>query len=52
MSLAVGHTNFSSPTDLGRTDIVENEIKLTDGPPFKEPYRNNPLAFYEKSDSI
>ena len=31
---------FTSPNYLGRTDLVEHEIKLTDDTPFKEPYRH------------
>ena len=27
------------PTDLGHTDLVQHEIKLTDDKPFKEPFR-------------
>ena len=31
------HTFSTGPTDLGRTDLVEHKIKLTDDIPFKEP---------------
>ena len=42
------HIFSTGPTDLGRTDIVEHEIKLTDDTPFKEPYRRIPPAMYEE----
>ena len=42
------HIFSTSPTDLGRTDLVEHEIKLTDDTPFKEPYRRIPPAMYEE----
>ena len=35
-------------TDLGRTDLVQHEIKLTDSTPFKEPYRRIPPSMYEE----
>ena len=38
----------TGPTDLGRTDLVEHEIKLTDDTPFKEPYRHIPPGLYEE----
>ena len=41
------HISSTSPTDLGKTDIVEHEIKLTDETPFKESYRRIPPAMYE-----
>ena len=42
------HVFSTSCTDLGRTDLVEHEIKLTDETPFKEPYRRIPPALYEE----
>ena len=42
------HIFSTGPTDLGRTDLVEHEIKLTDETPFKEPYRRIPPALYEE----
>ena len=36
------------PTDLGKTDLVQHEIKLTDSTPFKEPYRRIPPSMYEE----
>ena len=42
------HVFSASCTDLGRTDLVEHEIKLTDETPFKEPYRRIPPALYEE----
>ena len=42
------HIFSTSPTDLGRTDLVEHEIKLTDETPFKKPYRRIPPALYEE----
>ena len=39
---------FTCPTDLIRKNLAEYEIKLTDDPPFKEPYRPILLAFYEE----
>ena len=38
----------TSPTDLGRADIVKHEIKLIDDTPFKDPYRRIPPALYEE----
>ena len=38
----------TSVTDLGRTDTVKHEIKLTDNTPFKEPYRRIPPALYDE----
>ena len=40
---------LNGPTDLGKTDIVEHEIKLTDETPFKKPYRRIPPAIYEEA---
>ena len=34
--------------DLGKTDLVKHEIKLTDDTTFKEPYRRLPPALYEE----
>ena len=42
------HTFSTGPTDLGRTDLVEHEINLTEDIPFKEPYRRIPPGFYEE----
>ena len=42
------HIFSTGPTDLGRTDLVEHEIKLTDDTPFKEPYRRIPPGLYEE----
>ena len=42
------HIFFTGPTDLGRTDLVEHELKLTDDTPFKEPYRRIPPGLYEE----
>ena len=36
------------PTDLGRTNIVEHEIHLTDEHPFKEPFRKIPPALIQE----
>ena len=38
----------TSPTDLGRKDLIKHEIKLTDVTPFKEPYTRIPPALYEE----
>ncbi|MCG8048682.1 MAG: RNase H-like domain-containing protein, partial [Candidatus Thiodiazotropha endolucinida] len=38
----------TSPTDLGRTDLVKHKIKLTDYTPFKDPYRRIPPSMYEE----
>ena len=38
----------SSSTDLGRTNLVQYEIKLTDDTPFKDPYRRIPPSMYEE----
>ena len=42
------HIFSTGPTDYGRTDLVEHEIKLTDDTPFKEPYRRIPPGLYEE----
>ena len=42
------HIFSTGPTDLGRTDLIEHEIKLTDDTPFKEPYRRIPPGLYEE----
>lgn len=42
------HIFSTGSIDLGRTDLVEHEIKLTDETPFKEPYRRIPPALYEE----
>ena len=36
------------PTDLGYTDLIEHEIKLTDDKPFKEPYRRIPPSMFNE----
>ena len=36
------------PTDLGKTDLVKHNIKLTDDTPFKEPYRRIPPGLFEE----
>ena len=46
-SLVVGLINFL-PTNLGRTDLVEHEIMLTDDIPFQKPYRGILQAPYEE----
>jgi len=38
----------TGPTDLGKTDLVEHEIKLSDNTSFKEPYRRIPPAMFEE----
>ena len=35
-------------TDLGCSDVMEHEIRLTDETPFKDPYRRIPPAMYEE----
>lgn len=42
------HTFSTSFTDLGKTDLVKYEIKLTDNIPVKKPYRRIPLGMYEE----
>ena len=42
------HICSKGPTDLGKADIVRNEIKLSDATPFKEPYRRIPPALFEE----
>lgn len=39
---------FTGPTDLGFTNLVENEIKLTDQTPFKESYRRIPPSMFNE----
>ena len=38
----------TGPTDLGRTNLVKHDIKLTDDTPFKDPYRRMPPAMCEE----
>ena len=42
------HIFSTGPTDLGFTDLVEHEIKLTNEEPFKDPYRRKPPALFEE----
>ena len=42
------HIFSKGPTDLGKTNTVKHEIKLTDSTPFKEPYRRIPPAMFEE----
>ena len=42
------HIFSKDPTDLGKADIVQHEIKLSDDTPFKEPYRRIPPALFEE----
>lgn len=42
------HIFSTSFTDIGRTDLVKHEIKLTDNIPVKEPYRRIPPGMYEE----
>ena len=42
------HIFSTGPTDLGRTDLVEHKIKLTDETTFKDPYRRISPALYEE----
>lgn len=42
------HIFSTSPKDLGKTDLVQHEIKLSDDVPFKEPYRRIPPGMYEE----
>jgi hypothetical protein len=39
---------FTGPTDLGFTNLVEHEIKLTDETPFKESYRRIPPSMFNE----
>ena len=49
ISLRGGKEFFSSGfTDLGCTSLVENEIKLTDPNPFKDPYWRIPPGMFEE----
>ena len=38
----------TGPTDIGFTNIVEHEIKLTDETPFKDPYRRIPPSMFNE----
>ena len=42
------HIFSTGPTDLGFTDLVEHEIKLTNEEPFKNPYTRIALALFEE----
>ena len=42
------HVFSQGPKDLGRTNLVEHEIHLTDEYPFKEPFRKIPPALVEE----
>ena len=41
------HLFLKSPTDLGKTDVVKNEIHLTTEVPVKEPHGRIPLGIIE-----
>lgn len=41
------HIFSTSFIDIGRTDLVEHEIKLSDNTSFKEPYRRIPPGMFE-----
>lgn len=42
------HIFSTSFIDIGRTDLVEHEIKLSDNTPFKEPYRRISPGMFEE----
>ena len=42
------HLFSTSPTDLGKTDVVKHEIHLTTDVPFREPYRRIPPGMIEE----
>lgn len=42
------HIFSTSFIDIGRTDLVEHEIKLSNNTPFKEPYRGIPPGMFEE----
>uniref|UniRef100_A0A8W8L6X5 Uncharacterized protein n=1 Tax=Magallana gigas TaxID=29159 RepID=A0A8W8L6X5_MAGGI len=42
----------TSPTDLGRTDVVKHEIHLTTDVPFREPYRRIPPGMVEEVNPL
>ncbi|MCG8034660.1 MAG: DDE-type integrase/transposase/recombinase, partial [Candidatus Thiodiazotropha taylori] len=42
------HIFSKDPTDLGKTDLVKHQIRLSDSTPFKEPYRKIPPAMFEE----
>lgn len=42
------HLFCEGPTDIGRTDLLKHQIKLTDDTPFKEPYRRIPPGMYDE----
>ena len=42
------HIFSTRPTDLGFTDLVEHEIKLTNEDPFKNPYTRIAHALFEE----
>ncbi len=42
------HIFSTGITDLGKANIVQHEINLTDNTPFKEPYRRIPPAMFEE----
>ena len=42
------HIFSTGITDIGRTNLVEHEIKLHDNIPFREPYRRIPPGMYEE----
>lgn len=42
------HLFSEGPTDIGKTDLLKHQIKLTDDTPFKEPYRRIPPGMYDE----
>ena len=46
------HIFSQSPSDFGRTNLVEHEIHLTDDHPFKEPFQNIPPALEEVREHL
>lgn len=42
------HIFSKSSTDLGKTDLVQHHIRLTDDVPFKQPFRRIPPAMFEE----
>ena len=43
---------LKSLTDIGRTNLVEHRIKMSNEEPFKEPYLRIPLGLIEESENI
>lgn len=42
------HLFSDGPSDIGKTNLLKHEIRLTDNTPFKEPYRRIPPGMFQE----